>query len=549
MFNSLYSYLKKFLFIVLLLGAVLPLSPDGFPWDDPENRGDRAVAERYAQWAKDAVDQGRWSEALAGLKRATDFADVSSDISFLLALVLSHENKPRQGILEALEMALRVDRWNLYESEDARFLKTEHLIALGAYYEALTELSKVGKSLREAVLTLKALVFYRPVDFRGYMAETLDRYPRESGPVRIFFSFLKAEDAAGRNPDRDDLELLDLVIRRLPVLLPNDPELAWMAAPYMRDIAEARRLVSAYRGMNRPASESLPAALRLGIIDEETALEELFITGGEVSLFAAPAVISSLDMTLLSSVWDLLRREEARAIFRRNLSVYTGVIIEDTNGDGIPETSVEYNRGTIRMSSYDTYQTGVPELTVYFEAGDPRQARVLLAPESSGDRKTALIKWERYAAVLESELDGARYIPRPLEFYYSPLRFTNLWGSGIFFPRRDLLNPPVTRRVLVMNALSVERPSLEFDGGIEVIELSQGIPVRAREYVGNLKVSETEFNRGRPQLQRLDLDFDGRMDTVRFYRPPYREMELEELWNYDRVIDHTVTVNDWEIEW
>jgi len=108
------------------------------------------------------------------------------------------------------------------------------------------------------------------------------------------------------------------------------------------------------------------------------------------------------------------------------------------------------------------------------------------------------------------------------------------------------LTPPLTRRVLVSQSLRVERPSLEFPGGIEIVELNQGIPVRAREYVGNLMVSETDFLRGRPQQQRVDLDFDGKMDTVRFFKKEYRQMELEELWDFDRIYDRVVTVDNWD---
>jgi hypothetical protein len=57
-------------------------------------------------------------------------------------------------------------------------------------------------------------------------------------------------------------------------------------------------------------------------------------------------------------------------------------------------------------------------------------------------------------------------------------------------------------------------------------------------------VSETEFLRGRPQLQRVDLDFDGRMDTFRFFRRPYRPMEIEDLWDYDRIFERIVS--DWD---
>ena len=511
---------------------------------DTGARGDSAMAARYAQWAKDAVDQGRWTEALAGLERAQDFADVSSDISYLLALARSHENKSRTLVLEALDRALAVDSWILYDSEDARLMKAENLVDMRAYGKALAELAGAAKSPKEAVLTLRALMFFRPGEFRRYMADTLDRYPRETGPVRVFFAYLENENAAGHNPGKEELELLELIIRRLPVLLPKDPELAWMAAPFMRDTAEAKRLVSAYRAIHTPAPASLPAALRLGVIDEETAMEELFAaTLNQGS--SADTGGHTLDLSLLSVTWDLLRSEDTRAIFRRNLSAYTGVIIEDGDRDGIPEISAKYSGGLLVQYNYDADQDGDPELTVDFEAGEPKRA-VALIPPDPGVRQSAEIQWEQYPSVLEVKLDGVRYIPRPKEFFYSPLTFDELWGSGLLYPRRDPSSPPLTRRALVLGVHLVERPSLEFKGGIEVVELNRGIPVRAREYVGDLMVSETEFLRGRPQLQRLDLNLDGRMDTVRHFRRSYRPVELEDLWNYDRDID---AVSDWDGEY
>jgi len=550
------GYYFNFLLVFFLISAASPV----YPLDETPERGDAAMAERYAQWAKNAIDSGSWGEALAGLERASDFANVSSDISYLLALARSHENKNRLSVLEALEMSLVVNRWSLYGSEDARLMKAENLIAIRAYTQALAELSRVRKSPMEAELTLKALVFYRPNEFRSYMTETLDRYPRDTGPVRIFLEFIKNENAVGRNPGDPrydlepefhqlpvflfhsvDIEILELVIHRLPVLLLKDPDLAWMAAPFLRDRDEAKRLVMAYRAVNKPAPASLPIALALGIIDEEIALEELFGFSDEKAV---------LDMALLSDIWTLLRRNESRALFSRNLSVYTGVIKEDADKDGVFESSVEYNRGILRLHTYDADQDGIPELTVYYEAGDPVRARVYIPPDGNrgvglpAESGMAILQWERYPAVLEAELDGIRYIPRPLDFHFSPFGFTELWGSGLLFPRRDPLSPSLTRRVLVSSVLHIERPSLEFAGGKEVVELSQGIPVRAMEYVGDLMVSETEFLRGRPQLQRLDLDFNGRFDTVRFFKRGYRWMELEDLWNYDRDFDYTVAIEE-----
>ena len=528
-----YCLLLFFLVVAVLFPAgIFALA---FPEDET---GNAAMADRYALWSKNLIEDGYWSEALFALERAADFADVSSDISYLLALARAHENRGRDSVLGALENALLVDRWVLYNPEDARLFRIENLIALRMYHDAMFELSSVNSSPREAGLRLKALM-PRPVEFRRFMAETLARYPRETGPVRIFFRFLSNTHAEGRNPEQSDLELLELVIRRLPVLLPDDPELAWMAAPFMRDTAEARRIVLAYRASHTPSPASLPVALNLGVIDEDTALEELFAVRFSERLYREP-----IDIALLDEVWGLLRHDQARVMFRRNLSAYTGVITEDADRDGIPETFAEYHQGMLRQSAYDPRQTGAPELEVFFEAGNPHLAFALLPP--GADRQRATLRWERYPSILRAELDGVSYIPRPLEFHFSPISFVQIWGSGVFFPQRDTLTPSLTRRVLVMQSFRVERPSSEFRGGIEVVEIEQGIPIRAREFVGDLMVSETDFLRGRPQLQRLDLDFDGRMDTFRWFRRPYRPVEIEDLWDYDR--DFERVESDWEVQ-
>jgi hypothetical protein len=315
-----------------------------------------------------------------------------------------------------------------------------------------------------------------------------------------------------------------------------------MASPFIRDAEEGRRMVMAYRAVNKPLLKSIPISLKLGVIDEETALDELF---GPSS--------SPLDIALLDKAWELLRFDNAKSMFKNYLASYTGIITEDSDGDGIPEITVMYTRGMLEYSFNDMNQDGIQDLIIYYEAGVPARGVALLPPESTTEiyfaassRKQAAILWERYPSILEVQLDGAKYIPRPLDQFFNPVRFVDLFDSGTLFPRWDPLNPPFTHRVLVLQSLRVERPSLEFRGGIEVVELNQGIPVRAREYVGSLMVSETDFLRGRPQHQKVDLDFDGKMDTVRFFTKEYRPVELEELWDFDRNYDRVVTVNDWE---
>jgi hypothetical protein len=48
--------------------------------------------------------------------------------------------------------------------------------------------------------------------------------------------------------------------------------------------------------------------------------------------------------------------------------------------------------------------------------------------------------------------------------------------------------------------------------------MEQGIPLSGAEYLRGRTVSITEYRNGRPVLRRLDLDLDGRMETLRRFR-------------------------------
>jgi hypothetical protein len=482
--------------------------------------GDPAQAEKYAAWAEKAIADGRWAEALAVLERAADYSSVSSDLSYLLAKARSHFSQSRGAVLEALGRALAANRWQKHSPNDARLMEAENYIVLRRYAEALNMLQVLPDSYEKSRLRLLALRFLPGMEeFRRSMASALDRHPRAPGPARIFLSYLKAKSAAGQRGEGTDSfardqELLELIIRRLPVLIPFDPELAWMAAPFIRDTEDARRMVQAYRAVNVPVPASLPVSLNLGIINEETALEELF--------GFRDSGLKTIDRALLEDVYSLLRDENRRGLFRRNLLEWSGVITEDSDGDGIAESSAIYRRGQLAFYAYDADQDGLPELSLEFEAGDPRRAQL---PASDDDRsflqrsspRMITVSWEEYPSVPEAGLGDERFIPRPLDFYFSPVKFTEVTGSDLLFPEADP-RARLTRRTLVSFAFKVERPSQEFPGGIEVVELNSSIPIRAREYLDGRLVSETDFIRGRPLAQWVDLDLDGRLETWRRFR-------------------------------
>lgn len=506
---------------VLCLAIVLDLS--GQIRDDQEMFGDRAMAEKYIAWAQTAIVEGRWAEALAALERGADFSEVSSDLAYLLALTRSHENRPRGAVLEAVQHALEIDRWNRYNPALGKALKAEALIRIRRYAEALANLADIPQTINTACLKLLALKGLGDgAGFTAFLAEVMHTYPREPRPIQIFFEY-----AENRVPAGNEGELMILALKRLPVLLEADRELACRAAPFISDIEEARRIIGAYRAGNTGIPASIPPALNLGLIDGHDGVDELFRTSLKEE--------KKLDKGLLLGVWNLLRDDSQRDRFRGHLSDFSGVITEDRNNDGYSESLASYNKGMLIGYTYDEDQDGLPELTVFFEGGIPVRMETVSTPNvadrsrnkpfgyppvTDTERIKALVYWERYPLVLETRLEEVVYKPKPFDFSLFPLYFTKLAGDGLLYPEHNLYVTGLSSYTLVFSSLIIERPSREFAGAFEQIELDQGIPYKAREFLNGHVVSETAFHLGRPLTQRIDLDGNGHLETIRYFKQP-----------------------------
>jgi len=554
--------------------------------------GGNTPAERYFLWLQNEINAGRWEEAAAALARADDFSEALSDISFVRALVYARENRSRWAVLAALEQAINVGRWMHYTEARARFMAAEYLIALRRYANALVHLQRIPESADVAVLKLSALKglcaesvesgadahsiangdsiangnsideapALRRSEFRRVMLEIMDRYPRDPRPLKVFFEYAGdriygsaaaissgADSRAAAPPEElsdADYFLLGLVHRHLPQALENDPELAWMAAPFIRNREEARRLLGAYRAGSLsetlaenffPNPGSIPCALELSLISGAQATEELFAA-------------SAIDRNLIARVSELLAGEDSRNFFLQRLISYNGVISADDDRDGISESRALYQDGALREYYLDEDQDGITDLYISLINGVPQWARLDIVMDKRGaanfDSARAVLHWEQYPAVLRVEAEGAVYTPLPLGFRFAPLDFSELSGSktysGLLFPLHNGLR--LERESLNFHALQIQRPSREFEGAVELIDMELGIPWRATEIIGGRTVSITEYERGQPALQRIDLDNDSRMETVRRFRKT--EYSGGDLLNYPRIIESSQS--DWD---
>jgi len=572
-------------------------------------RDDSQMAQQYVRWIQQAIDEERWNDAAAALARAGDFEGVSSDISYLNAAVNNFFGADRNLIVYHLDSAIETDRWVTYNENHALLLKAEMLIAARNYQSAINCLNMIGTwggsnaQMRADAAMLRLLAlrgialgtgsnndYYLPSpgnvqalsQFRSLVLSTMDSYPRDPRPLRIFFEY-----ARNRTPElsqalpESDINLLELAIRRLPFVQEADSDLAWMAAPFIRDIEAARRLLSQYRSggipniRNRdfsPHPGSIPAALNLGLIDDYTAAEELFSASRGFNYPLPPGIISGgdpvIDKQIIIDTYKLLRSEEGRSFFTQKLLSFTGIITCDEDFDGYIDSSAYYHSGVIRHFSYDRDQNNISDLVVEFDAnGIPDFAGYNIAGQST----PAVVKWERYPSVKYVQLghpqDNFRftdhrwpYLPDasrsvnnetfnfgPVDFQYAPVTFHEIGGSrrmsGLSCPVPAFQYTDLSYRSLTSFCSSITRASTEINGAQETIYLNRGVLLQSVEIFNGRPVSVTEFERGLPAVQYIDLDLDGRMETIRHFRRPPQDYVWRDLLDYRRLV--ASSESDW----
>ncbi|GHU43873.1 hypothetical protein FACS1894190_14770 [Spirochaetia bacterium] len=509
------------------------------PSDDSDNSGEEAIALRYTEWAEKAIAEGRLTAAETFLTQAADYANVSSDLSYQRAYAGFLLHRPKRGILASLNLAFVTDRWNKYTKEAARLLEAEILIEMKQYAAALRALDRLGFDEKPVLLRLRALLFSNNVqDFKKLTRTALERYPDNPDFAVLFLKYAKNVPA----PDAIDNNLIDIILKRVYILQESYPNLAYLAAPFMRDTEEARRnlqaWVAAIRDSRIPA-EALPVLLKLGVMDEEGNIE---------SFFYSTTGNTGYDRYLLykddiEAFWQLIRTDDLRLRFEKNISKYSGTIVEDSNGDGIVETQTEYKDGLLLSFIQDRDQDGENEIVIAFKAGVPVSAEIFTSEGT--EEKTPekyFVTWSRYPALRDAVVEGAHYFFRSGEFFYKPFQFINLCGGegGLLYPLRNS-TAGLSETSIVSASYYFERAGKDFDKSVEKFECSGGIILSSKEYLNGELVSVSEYKNGIIVKQRIDLDLDGRLETVRHYKNNSGVAVLDYIegdWNGDNYYEY-----------
>ena len=112
-------------------------------------------------------------------------------------------------------------------------------------------------------------------------------------------------------------------------------------------------------------------ALEYGVIDEAAAVAEIFAVSTE-----------GIDSATLDRLCPLVADKKFRDSIASRLSSYDGVIVADSNGDGIVDSRVQYRLGRPVLAFFDADQDGYPDWTVSCDMGSPMTITAAQVPRS-----------------------------------------------------------------------------------------------------------------------------------------------------------------------
>jgi hypothetical protein len=462
--------------------------------------GYASVARALFDEARQASGLGDWETAASCLDAAVSQDPGDADILYLGALAAVKRGLPFALALGGLDAALETGRFTYYSRRDASVLKAELLVRERRWGEALDALGAPGADTTadSAYRLVRARALAGMGDARAFSAEIgedLRRFPEESAFARLFIA------KAGKVPSSVQLRALgETIVGRLPRYAETDSELPVLAAPLLPDLQARRDAVLAYRAGGGKSAAATLRALEYGVIDESAASAEL-LSG------SYPVALGDL-VSLMALAGSPAGRD---AVFSA-LSAWSGTILVDADSDDVFEGRFTLSKGLVTAWSSDSRQEGIVDRQATFAEGLPQGIRL-----SRGDIEID-VAYTTYPAVSSVSFvamgERRSYAFGPEAFAFAPLAMRPFAGSGksaIYVPYPVDIPDPSEGSCLAA-ALSVEKSSGD---SREVTMLEKGVPVSSTVYKGDAVYSRRSYENGRPVLERVDADGDGRFETER----------------------------------
>ena len=497
-------------------GAMFSLEPvnSGDILLDSATLANRKTALRCLELAKDYASKKDWNSVVSQASLGLAYDENISDLWYVYAIAENALGETKSKVLDLVTKSLTKGQWVDYNRDGARILYADILCDTGRFSEVQGVLDSKPMLYSADAEFIRTKSFYRMKDEKSLSdarmkIDTARKiYPND---VRFPLLFFKYE-----NPDDENetvRKIAQSFISRVSLYTNlssgNQIELEIYASLFARGEDKIRMLKSfSAKGYEHPLYAA--AALKANLIDEEAAFD-----------YFTSFADGSIEYKMLEDFVSLIRSEPVKELANTYFTAYSGVILSDTDGDGIDNMYVKYYRGRPDTVVYDKNQDGVKDWRIVCDFGVPINAQIT--------SNNLFVKWEPYPYLNEVVFEGEEnksvltfnMVQETLNWTPVELdvdkNIKNYTGSEFFYPNLIADSRDINDEMLIGAASSYEIPTKERSDAKIKFTILDGQAQTAQYFQNSKMYAQAEFLNGFPSMRIVDADDDGVFETTEFY--------------------------------
>ncbi len=544
--------IQRILLIEALLVFLLPVTAAYSQTVDRElQQINTSYALQYLQRAAELYADENYADALEYVEKGLTFDDSFADFFYLKAQCLINLNGTRAQCLDAAETALTSGlKLRIYNHDNPVLLLARLYIETKHYNEALQLMKTLTFPSADRDF-YRASALYglgRDAQARDVIETALARWSFDVRFPRLFFL-----QERNKPMTRAGKKLADSLLQQLYVWIEQEPALAVYAAPFDPNPQENNRRLKVYRNMHAADAQNLDARiqlaavlaeLRYGVIDEKTAVEEFFAVTTADHLPQKVSVKTSLISLYSDQLIELCRltgTNDVRKEIGKRLKVFSGVLLEDDNHDGIPSTAVFFEQGRPVSAYFDVNQDEVYEYQAQCDFGAPN---VIITPKNG-----YTVQYDTYPAIhsIVQRAEKREYIMRPLALRWEPVAQTELdlrlrdtdAEAPAFFTLRLRNNARLLQEHdFIFSVLYSEEPAPEDQNAVVRTHFEDGRMISAETTKGSQTIAFSRYRNGVLTQKEYDYDGDGFFEVMEQYGKQGALEKISVDTNKDKVFEY-----------
>lgn len=504
--------MKKIVFSVVFLFSFLSfaLSQTG----SSAQAANRRTALRCLNQASYSASGKNWDAAVSHSELGISYDEEISDLWYILAISKVALGFCNADVLPLVEKSLNINNWVDYNRDGARILYADILCDTGKFTEVSAVLDTAPLLYSADAEFIRVKSYYRIGSSESIKKarEKIDS-ARRIYPDDTRFPLLFFKNESPYDKDVDVRKLADFFIKQISQYVEASPdkdaELEIYAALFAEG-ADKEHLLKSFTARGLKHVLYSRTALEAGLITEQKAFD-LFI----------PFTRDGVSLVEFENLLSMISQEAVIKKIKDFLVSFDGIILMDSDDDGINNIYVKYLRGRPSEIGFDENQDGVIKWKMICDFGLPIKCELT-------DEKMILV-WDDFPYlknIFSLDAEGEKFCDFTLVsdvLNWTPAQIvkneivSEICGIDFFIP---LLNANVSNLSvsdLIPVSSGVELKS-ESDKGVVIdFVVLNGELVLSKYYKNERLFAQCQFENNMPVVRIVDKDSDGVFETTEFY--------------------------------